>query len=89
MKHLNILVEGSVQGVGFRWSVRSRAALLGVKGFVRNEDDGAVTIEAEADDAALDQFVEWCRQGPPSASVDKIEIRDGTPQGFKAFEIRF
>ena len=88
MKHLSILIEGTVQGVGFRWAVRSQANLLGVKGFVRNEVDGSVYIEAEAEETVLDSFVAWCRRGPPSAIVDRMDVRDGKLKRFAIFEIR-
>jgi acylphosphatase len=88
MKHLKILIEGTVQGVGFRWAVRSQANLLGVKGFVRNEMDGAVYIEAEAEETVLEQFVAWCRRGPPAAHVDHLDVREGRPARFAGFDIR-
>lgn len=87
--HYAIRVEGLVQGVGFRWAVRSMAARMGVSGYVRNEDDGSVTIEAEADAATMELFLEWCRQGPVSAQVDKVLAEPGKVKGFSSFEIRF
>jgi acylphosphatase len=89
MKHLNILVEGTVQGVGFRWAVRSKANLLGVKGFVRNEGDGSVYIEAEAEETVLEEFVAWCRRGPPGARVDRLDFSEGHLARFAVFDIRF
>ena len=89
MIHLSMRVEGLVQGVGFRWAVRSRAALLGVSGYVRNEDDGSVRIEAEGDSGTMTQFLEWCRQGPGSAQVDQVLAEPGPVKGFSSFEIRF
>ena len=87
-KHLVIRVEGNVQWVGFRWAARTQAAVAGVNGFVRNEDDGAVYIEAKGSDSALEYFVAWCRRGPPSARVDAIHIEPGPVKGFVEFEIR-
>jgi acylphosphatase len=88
IRHVALRIEGRVQGVGFRWSARARAVELGVSGFVRNEDDGSVTIEAEAEEAVLESFQEWCRQGPRSASVDRVLAKPGTVKGFAGFEIR-
>ena len=72
-KHLNIKVYGRVQGVFFRHSAKQKAEELGVKGFARNEPDDAVYIEAEGQEENLKQFLDWCRQGPASAQVKKIE----------------
>jgi acylphosphatase len=89
MRHLDILIEGDVQGVGFRWAARREAASLGVNGYVRNEDDGSVRIEAEADDATLDLFTAWCRRGPGSARVEHVAVKQGVVRRYSGFEIRF
>jgi acylphosphatase len=86
--HLNIAVNGKVQGVFFRATAKDVADSLGVKGFVRNEKNGSVYIEAEGEAADLDQYVAWCRQGPPRAVVNNVEVVDGTVVGFPSFEIR-
>lgn len=88
MKHLNIKVYGVVQGVFFRASTKQEADRLGVCGFVRNEPDGSVYIEAEATEAVLEQFVAWCKHGPPHARVDECVADDGEYKGFGRFEIR-
>ena len=73
IKHLNIKIYGRVQGVFFRHSAKQKAKELGIKGFVRNEPDDAVYIEAEGEEENLKQFSDWCRQGPASAQVKKNE----------------
>lgn len=87
-KHLNIRVTGKVQGVFFRASAKEAADSLQLRGFVRNEMDQSVYIEVEGDQAGLDGFVVWCRQGPPRAVVNNVEVVDGTVAGFSSFEIR-
>jgi len=87
-KHFSIRIGGKVQGVFFRASAREKAEELDVKGFVRNEPDGDVYIEAEADEYTLQQFTEWCRQGPPRARVEKVDIKEGPLTGFEVFEMR-
>ena len=89
MKHLTIRVEGIVQGVGFRWAVRSQAALMGISGFVRNEDDGSVLIEAEAMEDAMQLFLAWCEQGSVSSRIDRVIAEPGKLKGYSGFEIRF
>ena len=88
IRHLNIAVSGKVQGVFFRASAKEMADSLGVKGFVRNQDDGSVYIEVEGESSDLDRYVSWCRRGPPRAVVSNFEVADGTVVGFTGFEIR-
>ena len=59
------VVHGRVQGVFYRDSCRTEARRLGVRGWVRNRDDGTVEVVAEGPRDRVDQFLSWCRQGPP------------------------
>jgi acylphosphatase len=63
-KHINIKITGKVQGVTFRETTKYVADQSGIKGLVRNEKDGSVYIEAEAEEWILDSFIEWCNEGP-------------------------
>ena len=74
LKHLNIKILGRVQGVFFRHSAKQKAEELNIKGFARNEPDGAVYIEAEGIEENLKQFLDWCHYGPLLASVKKLEF---------------
>ncbi|WP_129718271.1 acylphosphatase [Pedobacter sp. SYP-B3415] len=87
MKHLNIVVRGKVQGVFFRASTKAVADQMGIKGFVKNEKDGSVYIEAEGDDLMLDAFTDWCREGPERSEVTDVEITDGALRNFRNFEV--
>ena len=73
--HYNIKVTGRVQGVWFRDSTRQKALELGVTGFVRNEADGSVYVEAEGEKDALEKLTKWCAVGPPAAEVEKVEAK--------------
>lgn len=86
-KSVSIKVTGKVQGVFFRQSTLRKASDLGIFGFVRNEDDGSVYIEAEGNEEQMNHFMEWCRRGPASARVDKTEIMEKVYKGFSKFEI--
>ncbi|MFB6307312.1 MAG: acylphosphatase, partial [Flavobacteriales bacterium] len=55
MKHKDIRVRGKVQGVFYRATMVENAMRWGIKGFVRNETDGSVYIEAEGDEEALEK----------------------------------
>lgn len=88
-KSLVIDVFGLVQGVFFRAGVRREAGKLGVSGWAANMPDGSVRIEAEGNEDALEKLVEWCRQGPPKARVDKVEYKmKDDHRNFSGFEIR-
>ena len=89
MKRLVVKVAGRVQGVLFRHSARTHAEKLGLTGFVKNEPDGSVAIVAEGEDAALNEFLEWCRRGPPLARVDEVTVEwREAARGFTQFETR-
>ena len=88
MKHLAIHVTGKVQGVFYRASTVEKARALGLKGFVQNERDGSVYIEAEGDDAALDALLAWCRQGPPHARVSDVTSTEAPLENFTDFKQR-
>ncbi len=71
---LRLRIYGRVQGVFFRASAEQEAGKIGVSGFVRNEPDGSVVIEVEGGRTAVDSFVEWAKQGPSRAVVERIVI---------------
>ena len=87
-KHISIKVSGRVQGVYYRASTHEEAQRLGLKGFVKNEPDGSVYIEAEGDVVVLNALVAWCKQGPPAARVTNVEIQEGTWKGFTEFAVK-
>lgn len=88
MRHYNIRVSGKVQGVWFRKFTQLKAQELDVKGFVRNEADGSVYIEAEGMDDAFKLFIPFCNQGPESASVEHLSIEEGEVVSFQEFIIQ-
>lgn len=87
MKHLNITVKGYVQGVFYRASTKAVADQLGVKGFVQNESDGNVFIEAEGDEVSLDMFLDWCKEGPEHAKVISVESHEGELKNYRNFDV--
>ncbi len=82
-----IKVSGKVQGVWFRDSTLEKAQELGIKGFVKNESDGSVYIEAEGSKDALKKFINWCHEGPPFAKVTSVAIEDLELTYFEKFKI--
>lgn len=87
MIHRKITVKGKVQGVYFRATARSVAVKLGLRGAVKNLPDGNVWIVAEGPEAAMQEFIDWCRIGPTGASVDSLDIEEGAPVHYEGFEI--
>jgi acylphosphatase len=81
-------VHGRVQGVGFRFFTRERAALEGLAGWVRNAADGSVEVEAEGEREAVDRFERALRHGPAGARVDTVDVVDVTPEQRRGFEVR-
>ncbi|GGG79260.1 acylphosphatase [Edaphobacter dinghuensis] len=66
------LVKGRVQGVGFRWFVQREAAEIGLKGWVRNTDEGHVEIVAAGDPEDLTELKEALRKGSRGSRVDAV-----------------
>jgi acylphosphatase len=85
--HLDITVKGKVQGVSYRFTTKAVADQLGIRGLVKNEDNGDVTIAAEADKASLDLFLDWCREGPEHAEVKSVETHEGELKNYRNFEV--
>ena len=71
----NIHVWGRVQGVNFRKYTHLKAKELGIKGWVKNEDDGSVSITAEGETKAMEDFLIWCQYGPELAKVTQLKFR--------------
>ncbi|MDP8255913.1 MAG: acylphosphatase [Candidatus Alcyoniella australis] len=87
-KALFVCVRGLVQGVWFRASTVERAESLGVCGWVRNAADGSVELHAEGAADAVDELIDWCRQGPSPARVDSLEVAPTQPAGYSRFGVK-
>ena len=75
MERLHAIVRGDVQGVGFRYFVQRKAQQLGLRGWVRNNDDGTVELVAEGGRRELEQLKRALEEGPRLARVDRVETR--------------
>lgn len=82
-----VVARGRVQGVFFRDSVRRRAEEVGVAGWIRNRDDGAVEGAFEGVPETVEAMVSYCRSGPGNASVDSLEVTEEEPRGTKGFAV--
>ncbi len=85
----HIFITGIIQGVFFRSHARSQAGMRHVTGWIRNLTDGRVEAVMEGEKDDVESLIEACRQGPPGARVDDIEISWEKPvHKYKEFEIR-
>ena len=90
MKRIHVLVEGRVQGVFFRAHMQREARSHGITGWVRNLADGSVEAVLEGRETGLAAMLDWCRQGPPHASVRDVRTSEEPYTGdFKEFSIRY
>lgn len=85
---VRVTVRGWVQGVGFREATVGLARELGILGWVRNGEDGAVLVHAEGPERAVERLVDFLREGPPSAQVSEVTVEDVAVEGHEQFAIR-
>ena len=81
-------ITGRVQGVCFRASTRDEAALLGLRGWVRNQSDGSVEACFIGPPDDVEAMLSWCRRGPTLARVRDVQVREESvpedlPDGFR------
>jgi acylphosphatase len=81
------LVHGRVQGVGYRWFVQQVADSLGIRGWVRNLDDGGVEVYAMGSQAEHDELSGRLHTGPRMADVRGVEVLEAAPQKLSGFRI--
>jgi acylphosphatase len=81
-------IEGRVQGVWFRESMRLEAEAHGVTGWVRNRMDGSVEAVVQGTPEAVEAITAWARRGPDHAEVRRLEAVDEPAGPFTAFEKR-
>jgi acylphosphatase len=70
----HMIVEGLVQGVGFRWFVGRHAQSLGLRGYVSNLFNGNVEIEAVGERGLIEELVKQVKVGPRSAHVTNLRL---------------
>ena len=83
-----VRVSGKVQGVYYRQGAVDQAVALQVRGWVRNLDDGDVEALLEGEERAVQELIDWMKQGPPAARVDAVEVSESALQGMTGFNIR-
>lgn len=91
MRRVRLTVAGRVQGVSYRAYAQHKAKALSLAGYARNLPDGRVDILAEGDAVRVEEFIAWCRQGPPLARVSDVAVHgeEFIPGEHERFVIRY
>jgi acylphosphatase len=84
---VRVLIQGRVQGVGYRAWTEYAAIALGLKGWVRNRRDGSVEALFAGSAERVSEMVERCRQGPRSAAVKSVTVSEETADGLTGFTV--
>lgn len=87
MRRVHVVVSGTVQGVGYRYTAGMQADEFGVTGWVRNLRDGTVEAEIEGDPDAVDAMLAWMAEGPPGSRVDTARVAERDTAGGSGFEV--
>ncbi len=83
-----IKIFGNVQGVGFRYFVKNSADTLGLKGWIKNNDDGSVELSVQTESETMDQFATMIEKGNGFCRVECIDIIElAETSHYKRFEI--
>ena len=86
---VEVRVSGEVQGVSFRAYAAQEAVRLELVGWVRNEPGGSVLAHFEGPDEAVEEMLDWSRQGSPSAEVHSLDVREVTPIDASEFSVEY
>lgn len=81
------MVHGQVQGVGFRWWAAREATRLGLTGWVRNRDDGAVEVLVQGEPDPVQTMVDELASGPRHAAVSGVDVDEAEPTGSTRFTV--
>ena len=90
MRRMHILISGYVQGVGFRYYVQEKAQKLNVLGWVKNNLEGSVEVDAQGEEHNIDAFIDLCGKGPPLSRVKDVKMHEEpVTKEFHEFTVRF
>ncbi|WP_054950625.1 acylphosphatase [Numidum massiliense] len=86
----HLLVHGHVQGVGFRYFTLQQAQSLEITGWVKNNVDGTVEIEAQGESEQLKRFIERVKKGSPFSKVQHVQVRTTDQlKNYRSFRLKY
>jgi len=88
-KNFELIIEGRVQGVGFRNFAYTRALKYNIKGYVKNTFDGNVEIICTGESADMDKFIAEIKKGPSFSFISNVKINETSENDFENFGIRY
>lgn len=89
-KRIHVFYSGRVQGVGFRYTARSIASGLNLKGWVKNSMDGRVELVCEGEEDRLKRFLDNIKSEFLGHYITDVDVRwEGSRHEFNRFDIRF
>jgi len=87
---VKIKVTGRVQRVGFRYFVQRWAEDFGIGGWVKNQRDGSVFLEAEGRKDRIEKLIKELKEGPSMAQVDEVNAKwAGFENKYRNFQVRY
>ncbi|MFC7393267.1 acylphosphatase [Scopulibacillus cellulosilyticus] len=90
MQRIRAIIRGSVQGVGFRFFTQQTAEKYNIKGWVKNNADGTVEIEAEGESGSLDNFFKVIKEGNRFSHVEDLALyKKESLKHFNRFKITY
>lgn len=87
MRRVHINISGNVQGVGFRYSVYIKALFYGIKGWIKNLENGDVEAVFEGKNDKIRKIIGFCKEGPFLANVSNFKLKEEKYKGEKEFKI--
>ncbi|MBR9860684.1 acylphosphatase [bacterium] len=82
-----LTISGKVQGVYYRASAVQKAKMLGLEGYVKNEEDGSVSLGMKGEEAAVKEMTSWCKKGPALARVKEVKIEENPEIQANGFDV--
>jgi acylphosphatase len=88
MQQAHIFISGFVQGVSFRYFIKTNARRLGITGWVQNTEEGGVEAVFAGNKEKIEEMITLCRKGPMLAEVKHVGFDWEEPEAFSDFTIQ-